>query len=475
LTLRCTHFFALSCLTLLWLAPNDVVAADSTFNAHEYILDNGLHLVVVENHRAPIVTHMVWYRVGSIDEYAGKSGLAHFLEHLMFKGTKTLAAGEFSKTIAQHGGQDNAFTSFDYTAYYQNVASDRLPLVMEMEADRMTGLVIDENEVAAERDVVIEERRMRVDSSPTATFQEQLQALQFEAHPYQVPIIGWPEDLATLTRDDALGFYDAFYGPNNAIVVVVGDVIPGEVKALADKFYGPLPRRQIATRSHAVEPVHTMPQELIVRDARINQPTWSLSYLAPSYGVGDASHIYALQVLAEIIGGGNVSRLYEKLVIEDEIAIDIGVHYSPVRLGPAKFSIGAVPQGDEVEVLAPAIAEVVAEVLKNGVRPGELDRAKRSLTAQVIYARDSGHGLANVFGSTLVNGRSIAELEAWPGNINAVTNEDVMRAAKHVFIEANSITGILLPDTPMPEPGSGPNPEDTTPVDTGAASTENSE
>ncbi|TDI58087.1 MAG: insulinase family protein [Alphaproteobacteria bacterium] len=459
MTLRRALTFVLSCLTFFWLAPGNATAQSSTFNAHEYFLDNGLHLVVVENHRAPIVTHMVWYRVGSIDEYAGKSGLAHFLEHLMFKGTATMAAGEFSKTIARHGGQDNAFTSFDYTAYYQNVAADRLALVMEMEADRMTGLVIDENEVAAEREVVIEERRMRVESSPNAQFGEKLRALQYEAHPYQVPIIGWPEDLATLTREDALGFYDAFYGPNNAIVVVVGDVIPADVKALADKFYGPLPRRQIANRSHTPEPTHTKAQTLLLRDARVNQPSWSLSYMAPSYGVGDASYIYALQVLAEIIGGGNVSRLYEKLVVEDEVAVYIGASYSPLRLGPASFRISAAPHGEDIDPLAPAVAEVLAEVVKNGVRPGELSRAKRSLTAQVIYAQDSGHGLANVFGSTLVNGRTIAELEAWPANIEAVTNEDIMAAAKHIFVEAQSLTGILLPEADIPEPGPEPAPE----------------
>ncbi len=461
MTLRRACIFALCCLTLVWLAPGSAIAASRTFNAYEYTLDNGLHLVVVENHRAPIVTHMVWYRVGSIDEYAGKSGLAHFLEHLMFKGTATMAAGEFSKTIAQHGGQDNAFTSYDYTAYYQNVAADRLALVMEMEADRMTGLVIDEDEVAAERDVVIEERRMRVESSPNAQFREKVRAIQFEAHPYKVPIIGWPEDLATLTRDDALGFYDAFYGPNNAIVVVVGDIIPAEVKALADKFYGALPRRQIAKRTHTPEPPHTKAGELVVRDARVNQPSWMLSYMAPSYGVGDTSYIYALQVLAEIIGGGNVSRLYEKLVVEDEVAVDIGAYYSPVRLGPGSFGISAIPVGVNVDVLAPAIAEVVDEIIENGVRPGELSRAKSALTSQVVYAQDSGHGLANVFGSTLANGRSIAELEAWPANIESVTSDDVIAAAKHIFVEANSMTGILLPEAPEPAPEIATQPADT--------------
>jgi zinc protease len=456
LTLRRVRFLLSSCLVAFGALSASCQAADRSFNAHEYLLDNGLQLVVIENHRAPIVTHMVWYRVGAIDEYSGKSGLAHFLEHLMFKGTKAVPAGEFSKTVARHGGQGNAFTSSDYTAYYQNVAATNLALVMEMEADRMTGLVIDEGEVAAERDVVIEERRMRVENSPSALFREKLRAAQYQAHPYRVPIIGWPQDLATLTREDALGFYGAYYGPNNAIVVVVGDVKPDDVKALADKTYGALPARDIADRIHAVEPVHTEAGQLVLHDPRVRQSSWGLSFRAPSYGVGNARHIPALEVLAEILGGGPVSRLYQQLVMEDGVAVDIGAYYSPGRLGPTTLSIHAVPKGIDVAALAPAVQAVLEDIKENGVTPEELTRAKRSLTASVIYAQDSGEGLANIFGATLVNGRTVDDLEAWPENINNVTYDDVIAAAHHVFVAEQSMTGILLaevaPEETAPEP-----------------------
>ena len=419
-------------------------AAQPTFNAHEYVLDNGLQLVVIENHRAPIVTHMVWYRVGAIDEYAGKSGLAHFLEHLMFKGTKAVPAGMYSKTVARIGGQYNAFTSSDYTAYYQNIAADKLSLVMELEADRMTGLVIDAGEVNAEREVVIEERRTRIESSPHSLFREKLRAAQFEAHPYKVPVIGWPDDLASLTREDALGFYDAFYGPNNAIVIVVGDVNPDDVKELAEQHYGVLPKRDIAPRIHAVEPVHTKPGELIVHDPRVKQSRWSLSYMAPSHGVGKTRYIPALEVLSDILGGGPVSRLYQKLVVKDGIAIGIGTYYGPDRLGPTTFSISATPKDNDMADLKIAVQNVLADILQNGVTPEELARSKRSLTAAVVYAQDSGEGLANIFGSTLITGQTIAQLEAWPEDINAVSVEDIIAAARHVFVDNQSMTGMLL-------------------------------
>ena len=438
----------LTCMIGLLATPSTMAA--SSFGAQEYFLDNGLQLVVIENHRAPIVTHMVWYRVGAVDEYAGKSGLAHFFEHLMFKGTEKIPAGEFSKTIARNGGRDNAFTSSDYTAYFQNVAADRLSMVMEMEADRMTGLVIAADEVAAERDVVIEERRSRVENSPSALFREKLQAAKYDVHPYRVPIIGWPEDLATLTREDALGFYNTYYAPNNAIVIVVGDVNPEDVRQLAEQWYGPLPRKDIPPRMHAPEPPHTKARKLVEYDPRVRQPSWSLSFDAPSYGVGNQRHIHATQVLAEILGGGTTSRLYRHLVVENQITVDAGSYYRPGRLGPASLSIHAVPSGLDVEAIAPAVNKVIDDILKDGVTAEELARAKRSLTASVIYARDSGRGLANLFGAALVNGRTIAELEAWPDKINAVSYDDVLAAARHVFVPEQSITGILLPQEAAP-------------------------
>ena len=247
-----------------------------------FTLDNGMDVVVIEDHRAPVVVHMVWYRAGSADEPAGASGIAHFLEHLMFKRTETMESGEFSRTVARNGGQDNAFTSYDYTGYFQRVAADRLGLMMQMEADRMVNLRLDDAEIATEREVIIEERNQRVENSPAALFREQKDAVQYLNHRYGVPIIGWRHEMVSLDRDDALAFYERFYAPNNAILVVAGDVTPDEVRALAQEHYGPIPANPaLPERLRPTEPPQTAERRITFRDARVAQPYVSRSYLAP--------------------------------------------------------------------------------------------------------------------------------------------------------------------------------------------------
>jgi zinc protease len=296
---------------------------------------------------------------------------------------------------------------------------------------------------------VIEERRSRVDNSPSAAFREKLSAARYDVHPYRVPIIGWPEDLETLNRGDAMGFYKSFYGPNNAIVVVVGDVVPEDVLAMAQRHYGVLETREIAERFHPSEPTHTEARRLVHHDPRVRQPSWNRSYRAPSVGTGNKTLIPALEVLSEILGGGSTSRLYRQIVVEDKLAIDVGSYYSDGRLGPGTFALYAVPSSTETEALEEAIETVLNAILMNGVTAEELERAKRSLTASVIYAQDSGRGLANIFGANLVNGQTIADLESWPDRIAAVSYDDILAAAKHVLVAEQSITGILLP--PLPE------------------------
>ncbi len=418
---------------------------------------------MIEDHRAPIVTHMAWYKVGATEEFAGKTGLAHFLEHLMFKGTDKVPSGEFSKIVSRNGGQDNAFTSSDYTAFFQQVAADKLPLVMEMEADRMVNLRIAEDQVASERDVVIEERRTRTENSPPALFREQMDAVQFLSHPYRIPVIGWMRDIQTLTRADALGFYKLHYAPNNAIVVVVGDVKADAVKALAERTYGVIPSKPVPPRTVSIEAPQLAAREMTMRDPRVSQASWIRTYMAPTYQYGDTKLAVPLEVLDQIIGGGITSRLYQSLVVQKKLAVEAGSSYGADGLGPSTFGISVTPQNDDPGPIPAAVEAVIADVIKNGVTAEELTRAKKSLKAAAVYARDSGEGLANIFGSALVSGRSVQDVLSWPDRIEAVTNADIIAAARAVFVPEQSVTGLLLPAGdgqaprgPMPPPAAGP-------------------
>ncbi|MCZ6763756.1 MAG: pitrilysin family protein, partial [Alphaproteobacteria bacterium] len=307
------------------------------FNPEYFVLDNGLEVVVLENHRAPIVSHMVWYKVGGADEPPGKSGLAHFFEHLMFMGTEKYPAGEFSDIVARNGGRENAFTSQDYTGYFQNVAADRLELMMELESDRMRGLILTAEVIEPERLVIIEERRQRVERTPQGLLGEQVSAATFANHPYRVPVIGWEDEIRTLTLDDLKTFYDTWYAPNNAVLIVAGDVEVDEVRRMAATYYGPIAARNVPERIRPAEPVHQAPREVVLTDARVPQPSWTRRYLAPSYKSGDTQHSYPLQVLSQILGGGTTSRLYRELVIEQGLAVAAGSSYSAGVLDLAIF------------------------------------------------------------------------------------------------------------------------------------------
>ncbi len=437
--------FARAVAALAVLVPLSSRAA--VFDPTTFTLPNGMQVVVVENHRVPIVSHMVWYRVGAADEPAGKSGIAHFLEHLMFKGTPDLAPGEFSKVIARNGGRDNAFTSSDYTAYFQNIAADRLELVMRMEADRMRNLILDDANVRAELKVVQEERRSRTDNSPSALLHERMEAALFLNHPYRRPIIGWPGEIAGLTREDALAFYGRWYAPNNAILVVAGDVKPAEVKALADKYYGPLKPEALAPRLRDEEPPQAGARRVELKDARVRQPSWSRQHVAPSYhGATDKAEPYALQVLAEILGGGATSRLYKSLVVEQGLAASASAWYEPEALDFATFGIGASPRpGIAMDKLEAAIVKEITRVAAEGVREEEVARAKQRLKANVTYARDSLHTAARALGEALTTGQTVADVEAWPERIAAITTAQVTAAATKVLNEQASVTGLLMP------------------------------
>ena len=432
-----TLMFGLVVLANPALARDDVTT---------FTLDNGMDVVVIEDHRAPVVVHMVWYRAGSADEPPGSSGVAHFLEHLLFKGTDTLAPGEFSATVARNGGSDNAFTSYDYTAYFQRVAADRLDLMMQMEADRMVNLKLSEDDIATERDVIIEERNQRVENDPASLFREQKNAAQYLNHRYGVPIIGWRHEMEALDQAKARAFYDRYYAPNNAILVVAGDVQPDAVRALAEQYYGPLPANpDLPARARPQEPPQTSERRMVFRDARVAQPYVSRSYLAPERDSGAQEKAAALSILSEILGGGTTSVLTEKLQFDEKVAVFTGAYYSGTSLDDTTFDFVIVPApGVTLEDAEAALDRVIGEFLETGVDPEQLDRIKMQIRASQIYARDSVDSLANQYGRALTQGLTVEDVQAWPDVLQAVTAEDVMAAARDVFNRKTSVTGYLM-------------------------------
>lgn len=412
-----------------------------------FSLPNGMEAVVIEDHRAPVVTHMVWYRVGSADEVPGKSGIAHFLEHLMFVGTDDIAEGDFSRIIEGLGGNDNAFTSHDYTAYFQRISTEHLELMMTMEADRMRDLVLNEEAVRTERDVVLAERAQRTDSDPGSLFSEQLDAALYMNHHYGIPVIGWRHEIEQLNLADALEFYRHYYAPNNAILVVAGDVTPEEVEALAIKHYGELePSDGIVPRIRPTEPPHLSPRRLEFRDERVANPYIIRTYLAPERNTGAQSEAAALTVLAELLGGsGLTSVLGNALQLEDPIAVSTGVFYGATSLDPEGFGIYVVPaEGISLEEAEAKMDEVLDKFLIDGPDPEQMERIKTQIRASEIYALDDQNGLARRYGAALSIGLTIEDAANWPAALSAVTADDVMAAARDVLDLRNSVTGWLM-------------------------------
>lgn len=452
-----TGLGALAAAALLIAAPGATADTPKTdakpkkvgsgiFNPEVATLPNGMKIIVLTHRRAPVVTHMVWYRVGSADEPRGQSGIAHFLEHLMFKSTKSLSNGEFSRIVAANGGQENAFTSYDYTGYHQKVAKDRLPIVMRLEADRMTNLVLTEKDIVSERKVIIEERNSRTDTRPSSLLWEQMMASLYQHYPYRIPIIGWRYEMERLSRKNALDFYKLHYAPNNAILIVSGDVSMADVLPLAKKYYGPIKRANLPPRTRVHEPPQRVARRVTMTDARVREPSWTRLYYAPSFSYGAKKHAYALSVLSEILGEGETSRLYQNLVVKQKVATRFGTSYAGTRLGPGYFYIGATPaRGVSIAKLEAAIDAELALVAKNGVTDAELARVKRRMKAELAYARENTRTGAYVFGTALTTGRTVADIEAWPDRVNALTVADIKAAAQYVLMARKSVTGLLLP------------------------------
>lgn len=411
-------------------------------------LENGMDIVVIEDHRAPAVVHMMWYRAGSADEPVGSSGVAHYLEHLLFKATETVESGEFQRVVAANGGSDNAFTSFDYTAYFQRVAADRLPLMMQYEADRMNNLVLTEDDIVTERGVILEERNQRVENSPGALAREQLQAAQYLNHRYGVPIIGWKHEMETLDMADALAFYDIYYSPNNAILIVAGDVEPDSVLALAKEHYGPLSMEpDLPERFRSQEPPQTAERRLIFEDARVAQPYVSRSYIAPERDAGAQEDAAALTYLAELLGGSPfTSALGVALQFDTNTAVYAGAFYSGISLDDTTFGITVVPsEGVSLQQAEDAMDAAIAAFLENGIDPARMDALRTQLRASEVFARDNVGGLARVYGAALTSGLTVEDVQAWPDVLQAVTAEDVLAIAERVLDRNQSVTGWIIP------------------------------
>ena len=409
-------------------------------------LDNGMEVVVIEDHRAPVVVHMVWYKIGSADEAAGVSGIAHFFEHLMFKGTDDMAAGEFSATVEAQGGNDNAFTNTDFTAYYQRVAADRLDLMMKMEADRMRDLLLTEEDVTTERQVILEERAQRTDSDPGALLGEQMQAAQFMNHPYGRPIIGWKHEVEALSRQNALDFYQANYAPNNAILVVAGDVDPQAVLELAKTYYGPVaPSDHITPRNRPTEPPQLAERRIVLADERVSEPYVIRTYLASERNTGDQKQAAALTLLAELLGGsGTTSVMTRALQFDTQTAVYSSAFYDGTSVDADTFGLVVMPvPGVSLADAEAAMDGVLAKFLKDGVAPADFARIKTQIRASEIYARDDAMGLAQQYGQALAVGLTVDDVKAWPEVLQAVTEAEVMAAARAVFNRNNAVTGWL--------------------------------
>lgn len=433
----------------LVMTPLQAIASDRPLIAPDvssFTLENGLQVVVIPDHRAPVVTHMIWYKAGSVEDPPGQSGIAHFLEHLMFKGTSNHPPGEFVERLNEIGGNGNAFTSYDYTAYFQTVSRDHLGFVMEYEADRMANLIIDDDAIATEREVIIEERRSRIDNEPGAQLSGAMSAALYQNSDYGIPIIGWRHEMERLDRAAAQDFYDRYYTPNNAVLVVAGDVSVAEVRRLAEETYGKVSRRaDPPPRVRTREPTPLTARSVTLADPRVTLPIFRRSFLVPSYDSAEAGEAEALDMLSEILGGGTTSRLYRSLIVDKAIAASAASGYSGTAMNDTSFTVFAAPRGDvALDTLDQEITAVIDGLIETGVTEDELERAKRRRIAGAIYAQDSQSRLARVFGQALATDGSIAEVHSWPERIEAVTVEEVQAVARKYLDPNRSVAGYLI-------------------------------
>lgn len=425
--------------------PHDIRAA---VPVEKFTLSNGLQVVVMPNNRIPVVTHMLIVKAGAADDPQGKSGLAHYLEHLMFTGTKNFPEGVYDRSVGRVGGAQNAYTTRDYTLFYSTVPKEHLPMVMTMEADRLTNLEFDAPRAARELKVITEERTMRVDNSPAAQWSEQLDAMTFLNHPYGQPTIGWAEDMATFTPADAQQFFATYYRPRNMILLIAGDVTTRDVRRFAQRYYGGLPTGEEAARNWAKEPPIRMSRHGEMKDARVNEPRLLRQYAAPSAVEGTTNQAMPLSVLAQYLGGGDTSALYTALVREQKIATSVSADYSPLSIGPALFRIVAVPApGVTLPQLEEALDRELDRIQSTPLDGGAVERAKTRLTAEITYAQDGMQQLANIMAELYADGLDERYFYQWAESVSQVTSENTQTAAKEILAPKRRVTGYLLPET----------------------------
>ena len=412
-----------------------------------FALENGLEVIVIPNHRVPAVSHMLWFKVGAADDPPGLSGLAHYHEHAMFLGTAQHKSGDYADIIARHGGDQNAFTGYDATSYYVNIGKENLPLIMELEADRLRGIAPSAESMKNERQVIIEERRARIENNPQALFNEQMNAALFRHHPYHLPAIGWMHEMAKLSKEDVMKFHASWYHPNNAILIISGDVTAAEIKPLANRYYGGLPRGKIPDRNWNEEPPQNNARRLTLKHKNVQQPLWKRSYMASSLAYGRKNDALPLLVLSQLLGGGKTSRLYQSLVVEQKIASEVNTGYDAFTSGPSQFHIQAVP-ADKIDPaqIEKAVDKELEKLLAGSANAEDLARAKTLLKAEAIYARDGLTSMARIMGWIRIAGLDADYFNRWPDLIEAVTAEQVAEAAKATFRINQSVTGLLLPE-----------------------------
>lgn len=435
----------IGCAAFVLVAPFEANAA-SVQPIESFHLKNGMEVVVLPNHRVPAVNHMIWYRIGAADDPPGKSGLAHYHEHLMFKGSPKFGAGQYVSLVDKNGGDHNAFTGRDATSYFVTIAKDRLPLVMELEADRMRAMTVSDAEAQSEKQVIIEERRSRIDNLPDALLDEQMNAALFRNHPYHYPTIGWLHEMEGLTKKDVLDFHEKFYHPNNAVLVVSGDITAAELKPLAEKYYGNLPPKDVPARIWHEEPPQITPRTVTLHHENVKQPEFQRIYATSSMVYGDKKQALPLFVLSYLLGGSKNSVLYQSLVVEQKLAADVDTSYDLYSRGPAEFSISITPEKDvPLTTLEKALDAELAKFMKDCVDDKVLARAKRLMQAETIYAREGLTGISNIMGWMIMAGVPPEDFNRWPDMIEAVTKQQVMDAAYVVLKPEASVTGYLLP------------------------------
>lgn len=439
--------FSRACVAAALIAA----AAPAPSNAQDakifqFALQNGMQVLVVPDHRAPVVTQMLWYRVGAVDDTPGVGGLAHFFEHMMFRGTPSLPGEGFSQTVARNGGTDNAFTTHDFTAFYVQIAKDRLKLVMSLDADRMANLDLSDANVHTERDVVAEERRMRIDNDPQSLMREQMEAALHLSHPYGRPVIGWSEEIRHIGRVEAQDFYQRHYAPNNCILVVAGDVTPPEVKAAAEAEFGKVPARPVAVRWDFAQPPRMAETRMTIARQDVKVPLFMRIYRVASYTEAKPGEAEALETLSQLMGGDATSALYRELVVKRKLASDAGASYEGYARDAGEFDVYAVPRpGVRLDVLERNVDDVMQSFTKAHPHAADLERAKTQLVADSIYRRDSQYAMASAYGQALVIGLTADDVTEWPDRIRAVSGEQVQRVAVEDLIKREAVTGYLVP------------------------------